>query len=146
MSLESIIGALAGAAGGGIGERVIALGPSGGANAGASSVTGTSAAGSPEADKFAAAIEQARSAGGGIRAELPAPVGNMLRALDGIDVQARSVTDYAEAAQLSGGELTPGEIVQLTMQCQEFMFQCQLTSNIANRSADGVQQLFRQQG
>jgi hypothetical protein len=32
------------------------------------------------------------------------------------------------------------------MQCQEFMFQAQLTSNIANRSADGVQQLFRQQG
>ena len=42
--------------------------------------------------------------------------------------------------------LTPGEIIELTMRCQEFMFHCQLTSNIANRSSDGVQQLFRQQG
>jgi hypothetical protein len=91
-------------------------------------------------------MDQAVSASTAMRADLPAPVGNMLRALDGIDVQARSVTDFARMAEASGGELTPGEVVQLTMQCQEFMFQCQLTSNIANRSADGVQQLFRQQG
>jgi hypothetical protein len=61
-------------------------------------------------------------------------------------MQAKSVSDYATTSEASGGQLTPGEIVQLTMKCQEFMFQCQLTSNIANRSADGVQQLFRQQG
>lgn len=77
---------------------------------------------------------------------MPAPVGKLLGALDGIDVQARSVADYARTSEASGGQLTPGEMVQLTMRCQEFMFQCQLTSNIANRSADGVQQLFRQQG
>ena len=141
MSIEAIIGALSGAvAGGGASERVIALGPSGGDGSPAV------AAGSPQADKFAAAIEQAQAVSGVAPADLPAPVGNMLRALDGIDVQARSVTDYAQSAEQSGGELTPGEVVQLTMQCQEFMFQCQLTSNIANRSADGVQQLFRQQG
>ena len=60
--------------------------------------------------------------------------------------QARSVADFARTAEASGGQLTPGEIVQLTMKCQEFSFQCQLTSNIANRSSDGVQQLFKQQG
>jgi hypothetical protein len=65
---------------------------------------------------------------------------------DQVNVQARSVSDYAITAEASGGQLTPGEIVQLTMKCQEFMFQCQLTSNIANRGSDGVQQLFRQQG
>lgn len=136
MTIESIAASLASAAGAQSGERVIALGPSGGAGA----------AGSTEAGRFAVALEQASSAGGVSRADLPGPLGNMLRALDGIDVQARGVTDFAQSSLASGGELTPGEIVQLTMKCQEFMFQCQLTSNIANRSADGVQQLFRQQG
>lgn len=74
------------------------------------------------------------------------PAKGMFDALDQINVQARSVSDYAATAEASGGQLTPGEIIQLTMKCQEFMFQCQLTSNIANRSSDGVQQLFRQQG
>ena len=41
--------------------------------------------------------------------------------------------------------MTPGEVVMLTVRCQEFMFHCQLTSNIANRTSDGLQQLFRQQ-
>ena len=49
------------------------------------------------------------------------------------------------AAQASGSEMTPGEVVDLTMKCHEFMFHCQLTSNIANRTSDGIQQLFRQQ-
>jgi hypothetical protein len=77
---------------------------------------------------------------------MPTPVKGLFDALDQVNVQARSVSDYASTAEASGGQLTPGEIVQLTMKCQEFMFQCQLTSHIANRSSDGVQQLFRQQG
>ncbi|MEL6878268.1 MAG: hypothetical protein AAGL68_09250 [Pseudomonadota bacterium] len=117
-------------------DRTISLGPSSAAQG----------AQGPEAGRFAQALDKAEGASGVLRADLPAPFGNMLKALDGIDVQARSVTDFAQAAQASNGELTPGEIVQLTMKCQEFMFQCQLTSNIANRSADGLQQLFRQQG
>jgi hypothetical protein len=71
---------------------------------------------------------------------------SMFNALDQVNGQARSVSDYANKAEADGGSLTPGEIVQLTMRCNEFMFQCQLTSNIANRSSDGIQQLFRQQG
>lgn len=93
--------------------------------------------------RFTAALERA---GGAVPAALPKPVGELLKALDGINVQARSVAEYARTAEASGGQLTPGEIVQLTMRCQEFAFQCQLTSNIANRSSDGVQQLFKQQG
>lgn len=143
MSLETILNVVASVVDNGSAERMIALGPS---SAAGDASTSTGGAGAPDPSKFATALEQAMSASSSLRADLPAPVGNMLRALDGIDVQARSVTEYAQAAELSGGELTPGEIVQLTMQCQEFMFQCQLTSNIANRSADGVQQLFRQQG
>ncbi len=136
MGGEIIAAALGSLGGSAAGERIISLGPSGGG-----------VSGNPtEAGRFAAAIDQAQSASSAMSIELPAPLGNMLTALDGIDVQARSVTDFAQSAQASGGELTPGEVVELTMKCQEFMFQCQLTSNIANRSADGVQQLFRQQG
>ena len=41
--------------------------------------------------------------------------------------------------------MTPGEMVMLTVRAQEFLFHSQLTANIANRTSDGLQQLFRQQ-
>jgi hypothetical protein len=95
--------------------------------------------------KFAEAMNRANQIAPGDTA-IGGPVKGMFDALDQINLQARTVSDYAATAEASGGQLTPGEIIQLTMKCQEFMFQCQLTSNIANRSSDGVQQLFRQQG
>jgi hypothetical protein len=42
-------------------------------------------------------------------------------------------------------ELKPGELMMLTMRSHEFLFHCELTANVANRSSDGLQQLFRQQ-
>lgn len=65
--------------------------------------------------------------------------------LEKVNGEAQSVSQYANQAALSGKEMTPGEVVQLTMRCHEFMFHCQLTSSIANRTSDGIQQLFRQQ-
>jgi hypothetical protein len=97
-----------------------------------------------EAGRFAAALDQAAQAQA--QGDVPPAVRNLLETLDRVDGQARSVAEYARSAEASSGELTPGEIVQLTMRCQEFMVHCQLTSNIANRSSDGIQQLFRQQG
>lgn len=79
-------------------------------------------------------------------ADMAPAMRDMLGTLDKVNGEAKSVADYAKSVEGAGGEMTPGEIVQLTMRCQEFMFHCQLTSNIANRSSDGVQQLFRQQG
>lgn len=96
------------------------------------------------AARFQAAMEKV--GGPAAVGDLPPAVQGLFRSLDAINGQARSVTDYASAAEASGNQLTPGEMVQLTMQCQQFMFECQLTSNIANRSSDGVQQLFKQQG
>ena len=96
------------------------------------------------AGDFAAALE--RNAGPTPAQEIPSVVRDMLTTLDNVNGEAKSVTEYARSAEASNGELTPGEIVELTMRCQEFMFHCQLTSNIANRSSDGIQQLFRQQG
>lgn len=77
-------------------------------------------------------------------------VGEMTKAafepLDLLNREAVAIGDYAEKAMASENTLTPGEIINLTMQSQKFMFHSQLISNIANRSADGIQQLFRQQG
>ncbi|PID63628.1 MAG: hypothetical protein CSB44_01315 [Gammaproteobacteria bacterium] len=65
--------------------------------------------------------------------------------LDFINQEATSLADFANAAIESDDTLSPAEIVKLTVRSQEFMFHSQLTANIANRTADGVQQLFRQQ-
>ncbi len=42
-------------------------------------------------------------------------------------------------------DLTPGDMLMLSVRSHQFLFQCELTSNVANRTSDGVQQLFRQQ-
>jgi hypothetical protein len=69
----------------------------------------------------------------------------LVQPLEHINAEAASLGRDARAAAASGQELTPGELVNLTVRCQEFMFHCQLTSNIANRTSEGLQQLFRQQ-
>lgn len=66
--------------------------------------------------------------------------------LNHINQEALSLSEYAKNAVASGNELTPAEIIDLTVKSQKFMFHSQLTANVANRSADGIQQLFRQQG
>jgi hypothetical protein len=70
----------------------------------------------------------------------------LMRPFDAINVEAARLSNDAQLAQAAGREMSPSDIVRLTVRCQEFMFHCQLTSNIANRTADGLQQLFRQQG
>ncbi|MDR6787179.1 hypothetical protein J2Y58_000517 [Sphingomonas sp. BE138] len=69
----------------------------------------------------------------------------MLGQIEKVNGEAKSVADIARAAQASGADMSPGEVVNLTMKCHEFMFHCQLSSSIANRTSDGIQQLFRQQ-
>lgn len=69
----------------------------------------------------------------------------IVQPLEHINAEAASLGRDARAAAASGQALTPGELVNLTVRCQEFMFHCQLTSNIANRTSEGLQQLFRQQ-
>lgn len=69
----------------------------------------------------------------------------LFRPLEHINAEAAQLGHDAREAAAAGRELTPGELVSLTVRCQEFMFHCQLTSNIANRTSDGLQQLFRQQ-
>jgi hypothetical protein len=64
--------------------------------------------------------------------------------LDRINLDATKLADDTRA--LAGdGELSPGQMIMLTVRCHEFLFHCEMTSNVANRTSDGVQHLFRQQ-
>ena len=93
-----------------------------------------------DAAGFAGALERAAGRGA------PSPVAEaMMEPLDFIDDEATGLVEYAQSAMASDNELTPGEIVMLTARSQEFMFHAQLTANVANRTAEGMQQLFRQQ-
>jgi len=69
----------------------------------------------------------------------------LFRPFEHINTEAVSIAADAKNAKASGQPMSPGDMVMLTVRCQEFMFHCQLTSNIANRASDGLQQLFRQQ-
>lgn len=69
----------------------------------------------------------------------------LLSAFDNLNGGAGKVNEIAERVAASGGDFKPSEILELTVATQEFAFQSQLTSNVANRTSDGVQQLFRQQ-
>jgi hypothetical protein len=70
----------------------------------------------------------------------------LMKPFEHINGEASRLSADATAARNAGQEASPGEMLMLTVRCQEFMFHCQLTSNIANRTSDGLQQLFRQQG
>jgi hypothetical protein len=69
----------------------------------------------------------------------------LMKPFEHINGEALRIADEAKVAQTKGQEMTPGDMMILTMRCQEFMFHCQLTSNIANRTSDGLQQMFKQQ-
>lgn len=69
----------------------------------------------------------------------------VLGALDGLNGGADKIESMSQLLTANGADLTPSEMVQLTMRSHQFLFTAQLTSNVANRSSDGIQQLFRQQ-
>lgn len=68
----------------------------------------------------------------------------MISAFDSLNSGAKNIEALSQA--MSGTQnMTPSQVLEMTMKCHEFLFQSQLTSNVANRTSDGVQQLFRQQ-
>lgn len=133
MSIEAIAAASAGVSGGAAAAMPPAQAAGGITNFNVADITG-----------FQGAMGAASPAIGGTDALGPA-VKAMFTQLEKVNGEAKGVADYAKSAELSGNSMTPGEVVNLTMKCHEFMFHCQLTSNIANRTSDGIQQLFRQQ-
>jgi len=69
----------------------------------------------------------------------------LFRPLEHLNTEAASLSAHAKQAVEAGNSLTPGEMVMLSVRCHEFLFHSQLTANVANRTSDGLQQLFRQQ-
>ncbi len=104
-------------------------------------------AASSDAASFADSLQRADNIANGanMQVEPSALAEALFQPLDYINQEASSLVEYAQNAIISGNELSPSEIVMLTARSQEFMFHAQLTANVANRTAEGMQQLFRQQ-
>lgn len=83
------------------------------------------------------ALHTTRAPGAGMQA--------LFKPLEHINAEASQLSAQAKTALDEGRSLTPSEMVLMTVKCHEFMFHCQLTANIANRTSDGLGQLFRQQ-
>ena len=62
-----------------------------------------------------------------------------------LNLNQRSSELTAQATPLINQDMKPGELMMLSMRSHEFLFHCEMVSNVANRASDGVQQLFRQQ-
>ncbi|MDO5626669.1 MAG: hypothetical protein Q4G71_18515, partial [Pseudomonadota bacterium] len=69
----------------------------------------------------------------------------LFKPLERINAEAVSLEQHAQKALAAGSDMSPGEMVMLTVRAHEFLFHSQLTANVANRTSDGLQQLFRQQ-
>lgn len=91
----------------------------------------------PGADQAAPAAPVSQDVSPGVR--------SILGQFDSLNGNAAALTKMADAMRASGGELKPSQIIDMTLRCHELVFQAELTSNVANRSSEGVQQLFRQQ-
>ena len=99
---------------------------------------------------FSDALSRAQSGGAGVLepqavAAASESMQALFKPLEHINAEAVSLHEHAEAAMAAGTEMTPGEMVMLTVRAHEFLFHSQLTANVANRASDGLQQLFRQQ-
>ena len=68
---------------------------------------------------------------------------SLLNPLLSLNSDSLRLTQQADRAAQT--EMKPSELMQFTMRSHEFLFHCELVANVANRSSDGMQQLFRQQ-
>lgn len=69
----------------------------------------------------------------------------MVASLDNLNGRADRLEGDASLFTAGDREMTPSDMLMLTVHAHEFLFQCEITANVANRSSDGIQQLFRQQ-
>lgn len=134
--------------------------------AGIDAATGATGGAAPAAQPQASAIEvrdfgqaQLRAAGvsepaqasgteavsGASQAEPSQATQMMVSAFDNLNANATEMQRLASEISSTKGELMPSQLFEMTMVSHKFLFQSQLTSNVANRTSDGVQQLFRQQ-
>ena len=70
---------------------------------------------------------------------------SVMTMLQGLNGDAESIGTAALQNKSSQARMTPGDMLAMTTQAYEFLFHCEVTSNVANRTSEGVQQLFQQQ-
>ena len=99
----------------------------------AAHASGASALSSTHGDRAFAAAQPSE----GMRA--------VLSTFDNLNNGAERINTLSKILTSRGGEMSPSEMLQATMECHQFLFKAELTSNVANRTSDGVQQLFKQQ-
>lgn len=87
----------------------------------------------------------AEAVSGAAQAEQSQGTQMMISAFDNLNSSAKEIESLSQAMSGATGDLTPSQMLEMTMLSHKFLFQSQLTSNVANRTSDGVQQLFRQQ-
>ena len=68
---------------------------------------------------------------------------NVMSAFENLNGHAESLG--TKALQMTHGQMRPSDMLMMTLKAQEFLFHCEMTSNVANRTSEGVQQLFREQ-
>lgn len=104
-----------------------------------------------EVGKFAEAYRGggASDVGGADAVAKPAEPSEGMRALmstfDNLNNGAEKIQSLSQAITAGGADPTPSQMMALTMEAHKLLFKAELTSNVANRTSDGVQQLFRQQ-
>ena len=103
-----------------------------------------------EVNQFAEAYGRGGSTTGGANAvAAPAQPSEGMRALmstfENLNAGADKISAMSHMLTSSGSDPTPGQLLQVTMEAHKFLFKAELTSNVANRTSDGVQQLFKQQ-
>lgn len=100
------------------------------------------AAGGPQAPQQAGGADAVSGTGA---AEQSQGTRMLISAFDSLNSSAQKIESLSHAMSGAVGDLTPSQMLEMTMRTHEFLFQSQLTANVANRTSDGVQQLFRQQ-
>lgn len=69
----------------------------------------------------------------------------LIAAINNLNGGAETINAVSMSMSGNIADITPGQMMEMTMKCHQFLFQAELTSNVANRTSDGIQQLFRQQ-
>ena len=69
----------------------------------------------------------------------------LIAAINNLNGGAENINAVSMSMSGNIADITPGQMMEMTMKCHQFLFQAELTSNVANRTSDGIQQLFRQQ-
>src|SRR5262249_1320288 len=79
----------------------------------------------------------------------PVPTGHVMRVsasesqgfravMDTLDnLNGRADSLGSKALELQHGQFRPSDMLMMTLKAQEFLFHCELTSNVANRTSEG---------